>query len=242
MTKQLVPFSTKDLQQVGINSQLTTNDLLEVIAHDIFQKMTDEINSCNESARLLKNECKNILAPEFDQMKADLVASKLILAKEEVNTGYSKPNGDDWAGYIQGYNFDLTEKTNGLHIKIDHSDFSISLPRGKQAAVKMKITCDERDEESSEKIKGITTKITTTIRKEFEKVITIPTDRFRELEKQIKLHNKRVQSAYDMLPDNKIISVERFSREARVKMNKKILASQPAEFRKKISELFNIKL
>ena len=241
MQNELV-LSTKDLTSVGINSQLTSNDLLEVVATDLYEKFMTEINDCVAATNKLRSKYQALMNPEHDTMKAEIVKAGLLDANEKVNTGYSKINGDDWASSLDCFGLNLYEKEKGTKVEKDRHEFTFSYPRGGQAKLKLKITCDEKENDDNNKLKGISYSINTTIRKEFEKVISISTERFKSMHKEIVKHNERIETVMSLIPANGLLSVERFTREARVKMNKKILASQPADFKKKMEQLFKIKL
>lgn len=241
MSKELV-LSTKDFNAVGISSSLTSNDLVEVVANDIYEKFMDEIKAVQESTKMLRGKYQDLMKPEFDEMQSELVKAKMLGKDEAINTGYSKVNGDDWGTFISCHGLDVCEKDRGTKVTKDTHEFGFSYPKMDTANVKLKITCDERDSNSNSKISGIVCKVDTTIRKEFEKIIKTSTRKFKEFKKEIERHNERVGTVMELMPANGILSVERFTREARVKMNKKIISAQSPDFREKISKLFNIKL
>lgn len=241
MKNELV-LSTKDLTAVGINSQLTSNDLLEVVATDLYEKFMTEINDCLKATSLLREKYLSLMQPEFDAMQAELIKAKMIATKEKVNTGYSKVNGDDWASCLDCFGLNLFEKDRGTKVEKDRHEFSFSYPKGAEAKIKLKISCDEREEDTGTKLAGIACVVNTSVSKKFEKIISIKTERFAAIRKEIQKHNERIETVMSLMPANGLLSVERFTREARVKMNKKIIASQPADFKKKMEQLFKIQL
>lgn len=241
MSKELV-LQTADLKTAGINTQLTSNDLLEVIANDIYEKILSEVHAVADAEKVLRDKYASIMKPEFDQMRDQLVSAKMLKPNEEFNTGYSKVNGDDWQSCFNCIGVEITERDKGTLVKRDHRAFSVNYPKSPETKVLLKISTDNRSEDKSEKINGISCKINVETRRSFEKVITISTNRFKELIKEIRDYNVRVDEVMRLIPPNGLLSYEKFTRDARVKMNKKILSSQPEEFRKKISNLFNIKL
>lgn len=241
MSKELV-LQTKDLTDVGITSQLTSNDLLEVVATDLFEKFMAEINSVVKETGVLREKTQSLLQPEYDEMKNDLIKAKMIGSKEELNFGYSKINGDDWASYIECHGLDVSEKDRGTKVAIDHREFTLSYPKTPEAKVVLKASSREYDKNTEKVIDGIKCSFQVNTTKDFSRTITIKTERFKTLLSEIKEHNKRVDLVRELMPSNGLLSVERFTREARVKMNKKILSAQSPDFRKKISQLFNISL
>lgn len=241
MSKELV-LQTKDLTDVGITSQLTSNDLLEVVATDLFDKFMAEITDVVKQTGVLREKYKTILQPEFDVMKSELVKAKMIGIKDEPNTGYSKVDGNDWQSYVYCHGLDVSEKDRGTKVAIDRSEFSFAYPKTPEAKVKLTLSIDDREQEKEKIVNGIKCIVNTNTNKNFERVITIKTDRFKNLLNEIREHNKRVDLVMELMPANGLLSVERFTREARVKMNKKILSAQSPDFRKKISQLFNIQL
>lgn len=241
MKNELV-LQTKDLTDVGITSQLTSNDLLEVVANDLFEKFMAEITSVVKATGVLREKSNNLLQPEYDDMKAALVKAKMVSSKEDLNFGYSKVNGDDWAASISCHGLDVCEKDRGTKVSIDSREFSLSFPKTPEAKVMLKASNRDYDQDKDKVVDGIKCSVSVNTEKNFSRVVTIKTERFKTLVAEIKEHNKRVELVMELMPANGLLSVERFTREARVKMNKKILSAQSPDFRKKISQLFGISL
>jgi hypothetical protein len=241
MSKELV-LQTKDLTDVGITSQLTSNDLLEVVATDLFDKFMAEITDVVKETGTLRDKTNALMQPEYDVMKSDLIKAKMVATKDSLNFGYSKVNGDDWAANITCHGLDVCEKDRGTKVTVDHNEFYLSYPKTPEAKVMIKATVGDREEDKDKVVDGIKCHIWTSVEKKFERAVTIKTERFKTLLSEIKEHNKRVDLVRELMPANGLLSVERFTREARVKMNKKILSAQSPDFRKKISQLFNIQL
>ena len=74
-------LTTNDLQSAGINSQLTSNDLVEVVAHDIYDKYLTAINDIIDKGKSLETKYYKLMNAEVGKMKKALGK---YLKKEEV--------------------------------------------------------------------------------------------------------------------------------------------------------------
>ncbi|HQV53970.1 MAG TPA: hypothetical protein PLX17_00565 [Chitinophagaceae bacterium] len=254
MKNELAVLTTNDLQAAGINYQLTSNDLVEVVAHDIYDKYVDAINKTISNGKILQKKYYDILNPEINKMKSTL--SKHFKDDGEVEIGEDDDYiGEEFEGIIASFSsadiywpsvslseISIKEKDKGSFIESSNRNLSFPQMKDKTAKVVIKLTSGKKNNTEEIKIGGISGKIDTTIQKTFSQTITLPMARFQKLANEFKCYNKEVSALLDFLPKNGALSVERFTREARVKMNKKIISAQSPDFRKKISELFNINL
>lgn len=251
---EVAVFTTNDLQAAGINSQLNTNDLVEVVAHDIYDKYLDAVNEIIENGKGLQKKYTDILNPEINKMKAtlakhfkndgeiDIVEDDDYIGEEFDGIAASFSSAEGYWPSIPLNSLYIKEKDRGSFVENDNRNFSMPLLKNKNTKVILKLTTGKKNNTEEVKVGGIIGKIETTIQKTFSQTINISTTRFQKLSDEFKEYNKEVSTLLAFLPKNGLLSVERFTREARVKMNKKIISAQSPEFRKKISELFNIKL
>lgn len=247
-------LSTKDLSAVGINSQLSTNDLVEVVAHDIYEKYMDSLNDQIKKNMDLKSEYYKLMQPEILKMKTALkshltISSKINNVDEDdiedmdidgIAASFGKPDGY-WGGvYLQSVK--IIEKDKGT--VVESSGSSLNVPDLKQKTAKILLTIKSPSTTVTNEIKVGTIQghIQTTKDLMFKQIVTVSTSRFIEWSKKVKEYNTNLSIILSFLPRNGALSVERFTREARVKMNKKILSSQSPEFKQKMTELFNIQL
>lgn len=254
MKNEVAVFTTNDLQAAGINSQLTSNDLVEVVAHDIYDKYVNSVNEVIERGAELYSSYNKLMDAEVGKMKSAL--GKYLKKTEKVEVvsdddmedenfegvSVSFSGGDKYWGSIKINSLTLTEKEKGTFVTT--SDYRMYIPDTKPKTAKVTLTLATGRYSDTEKISvgNITGTIETQISKKFTQSVTIPTTRFKAYVKEVEQYNADVKVILNFLPKNGALSVERFTREARVKMNKKIISAQSPDFRKKISELFNIKL
>lgn len=253
--REVAPFTSSDLQNAGINSQLTSNDLIEVVANDIYDKYVDAILDATNRGKELQKEYASLFDDEINKMKVAL--KKYLPTKEKeqkvddediyedevydgVTTSFGK--SDKYWSYISVVRISLREKDRGTAVERDTKSLNIPNLKQKTAAVKLSVTVGNQSETEDVKVGNITGTVQTSMEKHFSQVINVSTARFKKLSDKVSEHNKQVDDLLNFLPKNGLLSVDRFTREARVKMNKKIISAQSPEFRKKISELFNIKL
>ncbi len=239
---EVATLTTTDLQSAGINSQLTSNDLVEVVAHDIYNKITDSISEKNDRYKELKRAYDALFDKEFEVMKNDLFSAKHFNAEEIKLTTQSiyPENNKYWNNTHPLKYISVIEKEKGT--KIEENDTALGFVKGKEVKVRINVSLSDRYKEVDIAVKGIVGTIDTTVNKSFTKIISVSESKWSGLFKEIDIHNKEVDNLLKLIPSTGLLSVERFTREARVKMNKKIISAQSAEFRQKISELFNIKL
>lgn len=255
-SKELTVFTANDLSAAGINSQLTSNDLIEVVAHDIYDKFVDAVTDAVKRGKQIEEEYSSLFDAEMNKMKRSLKkwlskSNEVIKMDEDdivdedfegVAMSFGKISRDDYWPPIGVIRITLVEKDKGT--MIDQRSSNLYMPSLKAASTKVKFTISSGNQSSEEAVKvgSITGTIQTITNKSFTQIISVPTTRFKKIADKVKEHNKQVADLISFLPKNGLLSVERFTREARVKMNKKILSAQSPDFRKKISELFNIKL
>ena len=231
-------LSTSDLNAVGINTQLTSNDLVEVVANDIYEKILASLNEYMNRGKELKKKWYSLFDKEFASIKNVLLKNKIITEKEDVHTEFNYDK-KYWTAAIKISIPFFTEKDKG--IKVETSDSHLNYNSGESIKIKLCLSVTEYDKDNKVSINGIEGNIETTISKKFYKIISISDSRFKTVVNEIKEYNKEVEECLSSLPKG-LLSVERFTREARVKMNKKIISGQSPEFRQKMSQLFNINL
>lgn len=242
MKNEVATLTTQDLTSVGISSQLTSNDLIEVVAHDIYDKYLDSVNDSIKRGGDIISRWNNLFNPEIEVIKQDLQKAGFITLddKENISVSYNPEKSRYWSDGVSIKRLRFVEKEKG--VKVDENDTTLSYTKGASIKIKLSVTVHEYSKEKEVSVKGVEGNIETTINKHFDKYISTSDNRFQKLIKEVQQHNEEVKNIVSFLPPNGIISVERFTREARVKMNKKIISAQSPDFRKKISELFNIKL
>lgn len=254
MKNELTVFTSNDLVAAGINSQLSSNDLVEVVAHDIYDKYLDSINAVIVRGKELQGGYKKLMDAEFGKMKQ--VLSKYFKGTDEINNvdeseiEYDEMEGISASfGKVKDYwpslnisSLSIREKDKGTVIESGYHSISLPILKDKNAQVKLTLATGNKYDTKEINTGSIKGEIETTIKKTFTQIVNISTTRFKVFKKEVEQYNKEVLALMDFLPKNGALSVERFTREARVKMNKKIISAQSPEFRKKISELFSIKL
>jgi len=254
MKQELAVLTTSDLNAAGINSQLSSNDLVEVVAHDIYDKYLDSINNVIDTGDKLQAKYRKLLDVEINKMKSSL--SKYLRKYDAVEivdeddytdeefegVSASFSSADNYWPSISISKISVKEKDRGSFVEKSCRNLSFPVLKEKSAKVRLTLQTGKKSNTEDVKIGAITGEITTSSQKIFNQVITLPVARFKNLADEIKEYNKQVSDLMVFLPKNGQLSVERFTREARVKMNKKIISAQSPDFRKKISELFNITL
>src|SRR5215510_14054941 len=100
MSKELA-LMPKDLTDVGISTQVTSNDLLEVVAHDIYNKYMNSIDEVNKKAGQLQKKYKTLLDGELIKMRRSLkdhFSSNEVLAVtggEDLEDEYFEQDDDE---------------------------------------------------------------------------------------------------------------------------------------------------
>lgn len=238
---EVAVFTTNDLVAAGINTQLSSNDLIEVIAHDIYDKFIETVNKSRKASDDLSERWHGLFDAELNTMKQQLKSGGHISEDENEKIDESfRGEKTYWTYSVSLKYLSIYDKDKGT--KVEERSNSLGYAKGNTIIIRLNVNVNEYDKDKEISLSGISGSIETTIKKQFEKTITSSDLRFTKMLKEIKEHNENVSAIMKFLPANGILSVERFTREARVKMNKKIISAQSPEFRKKISELFNIKL
>lgn len=261
MSKELV-LTTKDLTEVGIDSRLTSNDLVEVVAHDIYDAYMRAVGDAIKVGNGLSAKYYALMDSEIGKMKAKLKEflnpnQKVNVrdeddfddddeddnptSKDNIIASFSSVSGIYW-GRISAKQMSIRERDKGTIIETSTSKYSVPNLKIKTAKILLTISTGTQNEKKDINKGDISGTIETSVSKKFALTVEIPTERFRNFNKEVEAYNEDVDALMNALPKNGALSVERFTREARVKMNKKIISAQSPDFRKKISELFNIKL
>lgn len=237
MSKELI-VSQKDFSEVGINAQLSVNDLVEVVAHDIYDKFMAALNDNQKRSKDLMLKWKQLFDDELDVMKKQLIRLGHLSNDEEITTSFGKDKTYWNSGMCVKY-ISIEEKDKGARVTINDKYFSY--PEGTRVKVKLQISVSDYDNDKNINSENITGTVEIRTNKIFYKTILVSGKRFSNIVKLTKENNLEVEELHKSLPSG-LLSVERFTREARVKMNKKIISSQSIDFRNKMSELFKIKL
>lgn len=255
MKNELAVLTTSDLNAAGINSQLSSNDLVEVVAHDIYDKYTESVIDIIAAGELIYKKYSQLFDLECVKMKSSL--SKYFKKDIDIEVvedaeyfdeydfngvAFSFGKNDEYWPSINISKLALKEKDKGTFVERDSRSMPMPPLKMKSVRVKLILSTPNKSESVEVKQSGITGSIETTVKKTFTQIITVPIARFKKLADEVNEYNKQVNDLCEFLPKNGLLSVERFTREARVKMNKKIISAQSPDFRNKISQLFNIKL
>lgn len=259
--KELV-LTSKDLTEVGIDSRLTSNDLVEVVAHDIYDAYMKAVNDAIKVGNGLSTKYYALLDSEIGKMKTKLKEflkpnQKVNVrdeddfddededdsntSKDNITASFTSISGVYW-GRISAKQMLIKERDKGTVIEASGSNYSVPNLKAKTSKILLSISTGRQEEKKEIKKGDISGTIETSVSKKFTLIVEIPTKRFINFSKEVAAYNEDVEALMNVLPKNGALSVERFTREARVKMNKKIISAQSPDFRKKISELFNIKL
>lgn len=254
MSKELI-LTSKDLNEVGINSSLSSNDLIEVVAHDIYDSYIASVNDVIKRGDKISDKYLKLMDAEFSKMKRSLKghlspAEKIIAVDEEDFNDYEENSDalcsftkvDEYWPDISLWNLRIVEKDKGTVIDKNTRRFNIPSLKKKTVVVDLSITTGTKTDRKEVKTGSIIGTIETSIKKSFSQKVTVPIERFKSFAAEVIAHNKEVDALMEFIPKNGALSVDRFTREARVKMNKKIISAQSPDFKKKISQLFNIKL
>lgn len=252
---EVATLTSQDLTSAGILSQLSSNDLVEVVAHDIYDNYLKTINDVEDRGNEIKEQYSKLFDSELNKMRSAL--SKYLLKDSAVlRTDDAEDYSDeDFEGIVTSFvsgekywpqmsmsTVYLKEKDKGTVGETSSRSFAMPNFKETKASVKLTITAGVKTEKQPVKIGSITGEIENTTKKTFTQVITVNISRFKQFAEVIAQHNKDVAALVKLLPKNGVLSVERFTREARVKMNKKIISNQSPDFKEKISALFSIKL
>jgi hypothetical protein len=239
-------LSKKDFEDVGINVSLTTNDMVEVIANDIFDKFVTHVNSIKKEYNDLVKEYQQLFWLEAKETVSVLKGLGHWPTDSE-DVDYSESweiigTSKDYTS--KGYDsIKITEDINkGMIVKLDGHKWYVKVPIAAKVKIRVTVTADKDESIEHINAKGITGAITTYYSKVFKKEITVSSVRFKTFENKMEDYKQRLSELFKMLPANGILTIERFTREARVKMNKKLLASHGPEFKAKLDELYGIKL
>lgn len=255
-SKELI-LSQQDLTSAGISSQLTTNDLVEVVANEIYNNYMDALHDCIARGNSLYAKYNKLLTAELKVMRKKLrtyfddTAPEVMIDDENIEndeydddfkgvaTSFGPPEG--YWGSIGLWNPLIKEKDRGTIVEKDTHSMKVPNLKSKTARVKLTMSTGTVYDKIPVKLGSISGEINNSTNKTFTQIISVSISRFKQYEKDVHAHNAQVNDLLAILPKTGAISVERFTREARVKMNKNILSTQSADFKRKMSELFNIK-
>lgn len=236
---------TQDLQEAGITTALNQNDLIEVVANEIYEKFMGGIHQSKLMLSKLDAQHDALFEKELTAMHNELIKSKYLAASEKVDLDFDsvQRNSDYWPGlYVPS--FKVEDGAKGTYIEWQSQGHKFSCPNLKKhkCIVRLKISNKDTEKDSDIKLGSITGTIEKTVIKNFAKEVEIPMDRFKKFQQGLVAYVEFVESLKHFIPKHGPISIERFTREARVKMNKSILSTQPKEFKEKMYQLFNISL
>ncbi len=254
MKNEVAVLTANDLNAAGINSNLNSNDLIEVIANDIYDKYLDAVTDFIEKGEKLKDKYYDLLTPEISKMKkalsvyfkdensVEMVDEDDYISEEFNGIFASFGTADGYWPSISMTTLIVKEKDRGSFVESKYRSYSLPVMKDKNCKVVLKLQTGNKSNSKEVKVGGIVGSIETSTKKTFQQVINTTTVRFKVFANEVAEYNKDATRILAFLPKNGLLSVERFTREARVKMNKKIISAQSPEFKNKISELFNISL
>ena len=235
--QELTTLTSTELNEIGINTQLSSNDLVEIIATDIYNNIMSNIESLNNKSKELHEKYQSIRKEKIDKFVELLKKKGFLTADSNYSTHVDRKDYVD-QDYIQLLKIKLEERKSVD--KAIPGRYYDELAFFKSDAV-CTISVNVKDYGTVNSIKnGIKIEETRDIDTIFSTEMKFSAAPYASLKKEFEEHNKEVKEFYNKLP--KTLSIDAFIREARTKLNRKIISGQSPEFKQKIQELFKIKI
>lgn len=233
---ELTTLTSTELNDIGINTQLSSNDLVEIIATDIYNNIMNHIESLNNRNKDLLEKYRVIHEEKVEKFIELLKKKGFLTASSKYSSRVDYKIAADY-DFIQILKIKLDERKSADKVILVDNNNSSFLKS--DAVCTLSIFVRDYGVINSTK-NGITIQERKNIDTTFSTEVKISAAPYISLRKEFEQHNKEVRDFFEKLP--KTLSIDAFIREARTKLNRKIISGQSPEFRQKISELFKINI
>lgn len=234
--KKELEITTQELNTVGINTQLSSNDLVEIIATDIYNNIMSNIESLNNRSKDLLEKYKTIYEERVEKFIELLKKKGFLTASSKYSSRVDYKVTADY-DFVQILKIRLDErKSADKVILVDNNNSSFL---NSDAVCTVSIFLRDAGVVNSTK-NGITIQERKSIDTTFSAEVKVSAAPYISLRKEFEQHNEEVRDFFEKLP--KTLSIDAFIREARTKLNRKIISGQSTEFKDKIQQLFKIKI
>lgn len=234
-------LTAQDINDAGFETKMTFSDIVEIAATDMYQEVVNAIKQTQIDAESLSEEYDNTYKKE----------------KEEALALYKKTTGRDGSTFLTAKGIrDSQDQDDDVRyavlsarnfVEIEglrrSSGYQMYFPKKGSKTIHI-FQVDGVDQKKSEitlKSKGKNISVTFSETYSARMEYPVKTKDLSDLYKRINEHNEKVNGFLRSF-NTDTVTVEKFIREARTKVNRKILSSQPEEFKKKLRGVFKINI
>lgn len=236
----LVAITASDLSKAGIQTVITQNDVLDIIAEQCMEGIRAKIEEFNQALEKIKEDTwLTWIGPKRKKLAEFLgVAEDQIEWRPESSMGFRysfpvelSPNREDKEGfYIQQRH--THDASNGVPFMFEEKPMVVTLQY-----VKRESELTENKKKGLDVIEEFTSRRTYTVK------VDVSASKMKTLIGKLeKWTNDLADYTKQVSSGQGYVNPVRIARQAKVKLNKHILTTQAPEVKAKIEEIFNIKL
>ena len=232
-------LTVKSLEESGIKTSLNQNDLIEIVVEDFMEKLKQEVDFLNGKIADSFAQWELLRSQHAEKMLKELIKAKFIPADtglDSISYSTAHLNPQQNSNSLSVYKISLYEGSNTEVYKIDRNHYIGSI---QGSAFKLTVVCtiDQTNDVSSSSISGIAS----TIRKidKFSREVIITQEMLDPIWEKAKKIGEEATAFVNKFPTGRI-NTAKMAREARAKMNKKILKNQAPALMKQMEKIFNL--
>ena len=244
-SQEVATLTTSQLEQSGIKTNLTQNDVIEVVATEAYESMMKQIEQIkkfdssvfNDYSKLDKQFLKKIHSYKH-------YSPSLNITEHDIN--HSNQSGE--RTHIEIYNFEVSEMNNSDKIKVYCNLKSISVATN----ATLKLYVHKYADDTKETINGFNY-YSGNPRVEFSEIYNYKNPLSKEeMQSKADAYNEIVRGVYDSIPVTekfdsagnryKTVSYDGFVKQARINVNRNIIKNQAPEVAEQINKLFGMEI
>lgn len=226
---ELATLTQADLNDEGIKTQLTQNDLLEVIVEEKWKGINDSIDRINKRRRELSGAYENILNDlkkiEEVKFRKSINVPKDALVHTSINNDFNSRYLDIksiFIGFANKKNYLGSDTSHSLYVPVDNVY---------KYKIMITITVNKKHEDYVK---------STSYRKDLD--LLLPANNaIAKHAIDIQNHNKEVEDMVSKYKDVNM-SYDTIMRETRTTFNKRLIAGGAPKLRARVKDVFNIEL
>lgn len=235
-TTKAVALTTQSMEDAGIKTQINQNDIIDIVVSDQVEKIKAQGEELTQAGERIYEKYKSVLNGHKEKFLKELQAAGIAPGDATV---------EDISGTSSGYNSinlsrisfteDTYSKVEGM-MKVQLQSGRALPPGAFELTLSYNLT--EKKEEASP-IKGVM--FSHRADTSWTKKVKIPEKTMAPIHEELKKANKDCQDFYALFPDGRF-NPNKIAREAKNKINKRILKNQAPAIAEQLNSLFELTL
>lgn len=234
-TPKSVALTTQTMEEAGIKSTISQNDIIDLVVSEHVEKIREQVEALSGATRSVVDKFAAVINGHRKKFLKELQDAGIVPVDTEIDrirTTNSNTGGNLAYAVTLSMADDQHSKVDGM-IRISQHN-STTIPT---IGFDLFMTYHEKDVKSEVIMKGVTLEVDTM--KIWKKSVKVSDKTMAEIRSALVEANENCVQFYKMFPDGRF-NPNKMAKEAKNKMNKKILRNQAPGIADQLSSIFGM--